>query len=223
MLSYRFLPHCRSFSDTPFQLHVLSRDKYCTLIVLCPHHSVAQYFDSSNTTYRKDYDRIKGVLNEAIEGYAQNGGTFHKAGEYIRPANGKHGFRHVTEFPCVKQPESSTKEPFYAIYHLKGIVRDAVSLNFPSRLRDWADTTATVNQDDLREHFHRIKVKISEIIIEDVNKKGGSLYQPIGLCQRDIQERLERQGDYRTWTTKELYKPFPAPLPPVPPKKKKSR
>ena len=33
-----------------------------------------------------------------------------------------------------------------------------------------------------------------------------------GLCQRDIEERLAMQDDTRTWTTKEMYKPFPAPI-----------
>ena len=73
--------------------------------------------------------------------------------------------------------------------------------------------SAEIEQDDLIEDFHRIKVKLSDIILEDVERKGGSLNQPVGLCQRDIQERLERQADCRTWNTKELIKPFPAPLP----------
>ena len=121
MLSYRFLP-LLILSDTPFQLHVLSRDKYYTLITLCLKWSLAQYFDSSSTTTRKDYTRIKGVLDEAINGYAQNGGTFDKKGECIR-GNGKYRFKHVTEFPCIKQPVGSAKEAFYAIHHLKGLVR----------------------------------------------------------------------------------------------------
>ena len=70
-----------------------------------------------------------------------------------------------------------------------------------------------IEQDDLIEDFHRIKVKLSDIILEDVGRKGGYFNQPVGLCQRDIQELLERQTDCRTWNTKELVKPFPAPLP----------
>ncbi|KAK1612724.1 hypothetical protein QYE76_036397 [Lolium multiflorum] len=35
---------------------------------------------------------------------------------------------------------------------------------------------------------------------------------PEALPKRDIEERLHRQGDGRTWTTKDLYKPFPEQL-----------
>jgi len=200
---------------------VLSRDKYCILVALCPRYSLAQYFDSSNTTAKKkDLTRIRGVLDEAINGYARNGGTFQKK-EECRRGNGTYRFRHVTEFPCIKQPAGSMKEAFYALHHLKGIVRDSDNLNQPARLRDWSHYMAgEITDGDLREDFHRIQVKLSEIILEDVNTKGGSLHQPIGLCQRDIQDRLERQGDRRTWTTKDMHLPFPAPLPPL---KKRSR
>ena len=39
------------------------------------------------------------------------------------------------------------------------------------------------------------------------------LYPSPGLHQRDIEKRVELQSDNRTWMTKEMYKPFPAPLP----------
>ena len=59
---------------------MLSRDKYCILIIICPKWSLAQYFDSGNLTTKKDYTRIKGVLDEALEGYAQKGGHFDMKG-----------------------------------------------------------------------------------------------------------------------------------------------
>ena len=109
--------------------------------------------------------------------------TFEKKQECIGPATGKYDFRHVTEFPCIKQPAWSTKEAFYALHHLKGIVRDASNLKQPAKLRVWADKMAVeIEQNDLIEDFHRIKVKLSEIILKDVGIKGGSLNQPIGLC-----------------------------------------
>jgi hypothetical protein len=190
--------------------------------MLQPRYSLAQYLDSSNITGkpRTDLTRIKSVLDEAINAYATNGGTFHPKEECKRP-NGTYGFKHVTEFPCIKQPAGSLKEAFYALHHIKGIVRDQDNLNQPNRLRDWSNHMAgEISDADLREDFHRIRVKLSEIILEDVNTKGGPFYQARGLSQRDIQERLERQSDYRTWTTKETYQPFPAPLEPS--KKKKS-
>ena len=74
-------------SNIPFHLHVLSRDKYCTLVVLCPNWSLAQYFDSSSTTKKKDYRRIMGVLDEAILFYSKNGGIFNEKGKFIRANN----------------------------------------------------------------------------------------------------------------------------------------
>ena len=38
------------------------------------------------------------------------------------------------------------------------------------------------------------------------------LYPFPGLHQRQIEEHLALQNDSRTWTTKDGYKPFPAPL-----------
>ena len=79
----------------------------------------------------------------------------------------------MTEFPCITQPDWSTKEDFYALHHIKGIVRDASNLNQPANLRVWADKMAAeIGQDDLIDDFHRIKIKLSEIITEDVEKKG---------------------------------------------------
>ncbi|KAK1609280.1 hypothetical protein QYE76_032953 [Lolium multiflorum] len=198
-------------------LPVFPEDKYCTLIILCPKWSLAQYFDSSNTTTKKDYRRIRGVLDEAILGYFKNGGTFDKKGEFVRPDTKKLGFKHVIDFPCIKQPAGSIKEAFYVLHHLKGFVEDAEMMSLPPSKRDPIKMSGEINDDDLREDFHRLQVKLSEIIVHDVSNASGLLYQLRGLCKRDIEERLHRQGDGRTWTTKALYKPFPEPL------KKKSR
>ena len=53
----------------------MSSDEYCVLIVLRPRWSIATYFYSGSL---KDYTRIKGVLDEALKGYAQKGGHFQK-------------------------------------------------------------------------------------------------------------------------------------------------
>ena len=62
---------------------MLTRDKYCILIVLSPRWSIATYFDSGSLDRKKDYTRIKGVLDEALEGYAQKGGPFEKNWECL--------------------------------------------------------------------------------------------------------------------------------------------
>ena len=153
---------------------MLSRDKYCVTISLGPKWSSAQYFDSSNTTYKKDWARVKTVLDDALEGYIQKGGTFLEKMAFVK-SNKKHGFRHVTEFPCIKQPAGSVKDSFYALHHLKGIVRDVEMMKHPDTVREWSTKFAgEINDGDLREDFHRIQVKLSQIIIEDVNAQGGS-------------------------------------------------
>jgi hypothetical protein len=80
---------------------------------------------------KKDYKRIRGVLDEAILFYSKNGGTFHEKGEFIRPDTRKHGFKHVINFPCIKQPDGSMKEAFYVLHHLEGIVADAEMMRLP--------------------------------------------------------------------------------------------
>ncbi|KAK1692042.1 hypothetical protein QYE76_008739 [Lolium multiflorum] len=193
-------------------LPVFPEDKYCTLIILDPKWSLAQYFDSSSTTTKKDYKRIRGVLDEAILGYSKNGGTFDKNGQYIRPDTKKIGFKHVIDFPCIKQPAGSIKEAFYVLHHLKGFVEDAEMMSLPPSKRDPIKMSGEISDDDLREDFHRIQVKLSEIILQDVSNGSGLLHAARALSKRDIEERLHRQGDGRTWTTKDLYKPFPEPL-----------
>ncbi|KAK1662795.1 hypothetical protein QYE76_050954 [Lolium multiflorum] len=115
-------------------LPVFPEDKYCTLIILDPKWSLAQYFNSSSTTTKKDYKRIRGVLDEAILGYSKNGGTFDKNGQYIRTDTKKPGFKHVIDFPCIKQPAGSIKEAFYVLHHLKGFVEDAEMMSLPPKM-----------------------------------------------------------------------------------------
>ncbi|KAK1678241.1 hypothetical protein QYE76_039089 [Lolium multiflorum] len=187
-------------------------DTHCVLISIAPKYSLATYFDSGSAK-KKNYARIRGVLDDALEGYFKKGGAFKEKAECFRD-DGKHKFKHVFEFPCVKQPENSTLDAFYVMHHLKGFVRDSQNLLLPSALRGWAEKLARINDDDLREDFHDTKVKLSHIIIQDVTTGGGPLNQGRALCKRDIEHRLKAQGDTRTWITKDLYKPFPEPCEP---------
>jgi hypothetical protein len=188
---------------------VLRRDKYCTLIVLSTRYSLATYFDSGSAR-RKNYASVRSILDDAIEGYANQGGPFNYKGEAYRD-DGRHKFKHVFEFPCVKQPSDSVKEAFYVCHHLKGFVRDCEMLTLPSSLQGWAQKLHGISDPDLREDFHDTQVKLSHIIMEQVNTHGGLLHQPRSFTKREIEARLKAQGDFRTWTTKDMYKPFPAP------------
>ena len=57
----------------------MRRDIYCTLILIHPRYSVATYLDSRSDAKTKNYAYIKGVLDDALEGYAK-GGDFMKGG-----------------------------------------------------------------------------------------------------------------------------------------------
>jgi hypothetical protein len=46
-----------------------------------------------------------------------------------------HTFGHVTSFPCVKQPEGSQKEAYYALYQMRAYVRDHHNLTLPNSLK----------------------------------------------------------------------------------------
>jgi len=187
---------------------VLRRDEYSVLIIIDPKWSMATYFDSGSET-KKDYSLVRSVLDEALECYADAKGPFKKNQEFF--SDGKHKFKHVFQFPCVKQPAGSLRDAFYVLHHLKGWVRDCQMLTMPSAVREWAERLARINDDDLREDFHDSRVKLAHILNNDVLARGGTLNQPRGLCKREIEGRLKMQGDRRTWTTKELYKPFPEP------------
>ena len=156
---------------------MLSSDKYSVLIVVSPKWSVATYFDSGNLDVPKDYTRIKGVLDEALEGYAQNGGPFEKKGE--RVMDNTHKFHHGTGFHCLKQ-KSGNVDAFYVLLHMKSYVRDAVITNLPYRLQEWAKYDEDLTDDDLRADFHRIQLQLSKIILEDVKTAGGSLHNARG-------------------------------------------
>jgi hypothetical protein len=79
---------------------VLRRDKYCALVILALKYSLATYFDSGSLEKKKNYIRIRGVLDDALEGYAKKECTFTNKGENVK--DDKHKFKHVGEFPCVK-------------------------------------------------------------------------------------------------------------------------
>ena len=80
---------------------------------------MATYFDPDRDS-KIDYTNIKKVLDDALPGYAASGGTFK------RPARryGRHVFTHNTTFPCVKQLPGGQKDAYYALHHMRAIVRD---------------------------------------------------------------------------------------------------
>ena len=100
---------------------------------------MAMYFDLDRDS-KIDYTNIKKVLDDVLPSYAKSGGTF------TRPIRkyGKHVFSHNTTFCCVKQPPGGQKDAYYAIHHMRAIVRDHHQLLLPSKLKDWAKSVSAI-------------------------------------------------------------------------------
>jgi hypothetical protein len=56
------------------------------------------YLDSGSTDKRKDYTLIKGVLDDAINGFVKKAGPIKK----VVLRRGQLIFKHNTTFPCLK-------------------------------------------------------------------------------------------------------------------------
>ena len=112
---------------------------------------MATYFDP-NRNSKIDYTNVKKVLDDVLPGYAKSGGTFTRT---VRKY-GKHMFSHNTKFCCVKQPPGGQKDAYYALHHMRVIVRDHHQLLLPDNLKDWAANLSAIQDADLREEFFRI-------------------------------------------------------------------
>ena len=189
-------------------MNFLRRDEHCTLISLSPKHSHATYFDSGSLEKKKNYDKIKEVLDDALTGFASTEGT-----TFVRTKFkfGRHVFNHVTEFPCVKQPESSKKEAYYALHHMRAFLLDQQNSTLPDHLKQWAEAKAKINDSDIRQEMYRIQQQFGAIIFRDVMTSGGIFYGGNIPNNRDIEDRLEMQGDYRKFMTRQGVLPFPKP------------
>src|SRR4051812_41053773 len=146
------LDYHHSFSNT-FHLIFLCRDVHGTLISLSPKNSQATYFDSGSLEKKKNYDKIKEVLDVALTGYAATEGT-----TFVRTKVkfGRHVFNHVTEFPCMKQPESSKKEAYYTLHHTRAFLLDQHNSTLPDHLKQWAEAKAQITDSDIGQEMYRI-------------------------------------------------------------------
>ena len=151
---------------------------------------MATYFDPDRQS-NVDYTNVKKVLDDVLPGYAQSGGTF------TRPIRkyGKHVFSHNTMFCCVKQPPGGQKGAYYAIHHMRAIVRDHHQLLLPSKLKDWAASVSAIQDADLRQEFFRIQSEFAEIIHQDVLRTSGQFYLRNQPSNSDIETMLQMQDD----------------------------
>jgi hypothetical protein len=130
----------------------LRSDQYCTLINISVKHAQCVYLDSGCAT-KKNYMTIKAVLDEDLTKYARLRG-FVKTKRPLK--QGMHTFIHTTLFRCVKQPEGSHKEVYYALCQMWAYVRDHHNLTLPNSLKSWAKLLAMIQDKDLRAEFYRI-------------------------------------------------------------------
>ena len=143
---------------------------------------------------QKDYTSIKGVLDDALERYAQKGGNFEQGEAHeCFTHDHKHRFRHATQFDCMKMKHGSVKDAFYVLHLMKVFVEDALKTKLPSSIRIWVKNAGKIAEDKLREDFHLIQMELSRIIYDDVvttkgifNKVNGTINhsysQYIYLC-----------------------------------------
>ena len=151
---------------------------------------MATYFDPDRDS-KIDYTNIKKVLDDVLPGYAKSGGTFTRA---VRKY-GKHMFTHNTTFPCVKQPPGGQKDAYYALHHMRAIVRDHNHLLLPNNLKYWATTLAAIQDADIRQEFFRIQSEFAEIIHQDVLRTSGQFYLRNQPSNSDIDTMLQMQAD----------------------------
>jgi hypothetical protein len=96
---------------------------------------------------KKNYTHVKIVLDDALTKYVHQGGSFKSK----RPTkHGMYTFLHTTSFPCIKQPEGSHKDAYYALYHMLALVWDQKNLTLPESLQPWAQKLAMIDDDNLR-------------------------------------------------------------------------
>ena len=129
---------------------------------------MATYFDLDRDS-KIDYTNIKKVLDGALPSYATSGGTFK------RPVRryGKHVFTHNMMFPCVKQPHGGQKDAYYALHHMRAVVRDHNHLLLPNNIKDWAASLSAIQDAEIRQEFFRIQSEFAEIIHQDVLRTSG--------------------------------------------------
>ena len=151
---------------------------------------MATYFDPARQS-NVDYTNVKKVLDDVLPGYARSGGTFK------RPVHryGKHVFTHNTTFPCVKQAPGGQKDAYYALHHMRAIVRDHNHLLLPNNLKDWAASLGAIQDADIRQEFFRIQSEFAEIIHQDVLRTSGQFYLRYQPSNNEIDGTLQMQGD----------------------------
>ena len=142
---------------------------------------MATYFDSVRQS-KIDYTNVKKVLDDVLPNYAKSGGTFTR----LVRKYGKHVFAHNTTFCCIKQPPGGQKGAYYAIHHMRAIIRDHHHLLLPDKLKDWAASLSEIQYADIRQEFFRIQSEFADIIHQDVLHTSGQFISTASTCCHTI-------------------------------------
>jgi hypothetical protein len=119
------------------------------------------FLDSSSTTHpRKNYTKLKKVLDSGLCCFALKGGIVKKP---IRKS-GKMVFGYKTEFPCLKQLPNSMRDAYYVILHMRDFIRDHQQVKMQSDLDKWGKDLANSVDDALRLEFYCIQQSFATII-----------------------------------------------------------
>ena len=102
---------------------------------------------------------------------------------------------HNTTFACVKQPPGSQKDAYYALHHMRAIIRDSNHLRLPNNLKDWATRLSAILDADITQEFFRIQSEFAEIIHQDVLRTSGQFYLRSPLSNSEIDTMLQMQAD----------------------------
>jgi hypothetical protein len=152
-------------------------------------------FLDSGTAIKKNYTHVKIVLDDCLTKYVHQGGSFKSK---LPTKHGMYTFLHTTSFPCIKQPEGSHKEAYYALYHMLAMVWDHKNLTLLESLQPWAQKLAMIDDDNLRGQFYRIQEQFATIIFQDVIRRGGMFYTAeLKPSNDEVDTRLLLQGDDR--------------------------
>jgi hypothetical protein len=103
------------------------------------------YLDLGSADRRKDYTFIKGVLDDAINGFVEKAGPIKK--EVVR--RGQLIFKHNMTFPCLKQLANSSRDCYYSIHHMREFVRDHHQILLSSSLQNWCKDFANTSDADV--------------------------------------------------------------------------
>lgn len=182
-------------------------DKSCVVILLSPQYCLATYLDSGREK-PKDYTNLKKALDNALVGFSMKGCVFKRT---KKGKGGAPAFHHLTQFACIKQPDNSERDAYYAIHQIRALVQDEENLTLPDEFQAMAKRLAAIQDRDLRQEFYRIQEAFARIIVHDVCTPGGLFYYDGNpLDTAEVEGRLKAQGDFRYFNTKEGFKPFPA-------------